>query len=75
VSKPAPPRFPLGLDRVQARGAAVRPGADTLLRPQRPLQHMAAEQARQTAPSGLGLDSAAVRAHMVRRLRAGGLRC
>lgn len=75
MSKPAPPRFPLGLDRVQARGAAARPGADTLLRPQRPLQHMAAEQARQTAPSGLGLDSAAVRAHMVRRLRAGGLRC
>jgi protein-L-isoaspartate(D-aspartate) O-methyltransferase len=75
VSKPAPPRFPLGLDRVQARSPAARPGADTLLRPQRPLQHMAAEQARQAAPSGLGLDSAAVRAHMVGRLRAGGLRC
>jgi protein-L-isoaspartate(D-aspartate) O-methyltransferase len=73
---PAPPaRFPLGLDRVQPRSAASRPGADTLLRPQRPLQQAAVDQSRQSAPSGLGLDSAVVRHRMVQRLRAGGLRC
>lgn len=73
---PAPPgRFPLGLDRVQPRAAAARPGADTLLRPQRPLQQAADDQARQSAPSGVGLDSAAVRLRMVQRLRAGGLHC
>lgn len=75
MNKPAPPRFPLGLDRVQSRPAATRPGADTLQRPQRPLQQAAADQARQAAPSGLGLDSAAVRLRMVQRLRAGGLHC
>ena len=75
MNKPAPPRFPLGLDRVQARPAAARPGSDGLQRPQRPLQQAAADQARQAAPSGLGLDSAAVRLRMVQRLRAGGLHC
>jgi protein-L-isoaspartate(D-aspartate) O-methyltransferase len=74
MTAPSPPRFPLGLDRVQPK-AATRPGADTLLRPQRPLQQAAADQARQAAPSGLGLDSAAVRLRMVQKLRAGGLRC
>ncbi len=73
--KPAPPRFPLGLDRVHPKAPAARPGADMLLRPQRPLQQAAADQARQAAPSGLGLDSAAVRQRMVQRLRAGGLQC
>ena len=75
MNKPAPPRFPLGLDRVQARPAAARPGSDGLQRPQRPLQQAAADQARQVLPSGLGLDSAAVRLRMVQRLRAGGLHC
>ncbi len=73
MTKPVPPRFPLALDRVQPRVVTPRPGADTLLRPQRPLQQAAADQARQVAPSGLGLDSAAVRQHMVQRLRAAGL--
>jgi protein-L-isoaspartate(D-aspartate) O-methyltransferase len=75
MSTPAPPRFPLGLARVQAGSAAPKASADTVLRPQRPLQQAAADQARQAAPSGLGLDSAAVRQHMVNKLRAGGLHC
>ncbi len=75
MSKPAPPRFPLGLDRVRPRAAAAGAQGDTLQRPQRPLQQAAADRARQAAPSGLGLDSAAVRAGMVQRLRAGGLGC
>jgi protein-L-isoaspartate(D-aspartate) O-methyltransferase len=75
MNKPAPPRFPLALDRVQARTTAARPGGDALQRPQRPLQQAAADQARQAPPSGLGLDSAAVRLRMVQRLRAGGLHC
>jgi protein-L-isoaspartate(D-aspartate) O-methyltransferase len=44
-----------------------------LLRPQQPLQHAAAESARKTAPTGLGLDSAGVRQRMVERLRHEGL--
>lgn len=66
------PRFPLALDRLRAAGA--RPAAAEMLRPQRPLQHAATEAARRQAPSGLGLDSAAVRARMVQRLRADGIR-
>ncbi|MFO1329625.1 MAG: protein-L-isoaspartate(D-aspartate) O-methyltransferase [Rubrivivax sp.] len=46
-----------------------------MLRPQRPLQQALQQSARQAAPSGLGLDSAAVRARMVERLRADGIRC
>jgi protein-L-isoaspartate(D-aspartate) O-methyltransferase len=65
----------LALGRVQPKAAVSRPGTDTLLRPQRPLQQAAADQARQSAPSGLGLDSAAVRQRMVQRLRASGLHC
>jgi protein-L-isoaspartate(D-aspartate) O-methyltransferase len=45
-----------------------------LLRPQQPLQHAAAVSARRSTPTGLGLDSAGVRARMVERLRADGLR-
>ncbi|MDE2367433.1 MAG: protein-L-isoaspartate O-methyltransferase [Burkholderiales bacterium] len=75
------PRFPLALDRVGAAPRA-KPAAE-LLRPQRPLQH-AAQHAQQQAqheaagrstPAGLGLDSAAMRARMVQRLRAEGLAC
>ncbi len=80
-----PVRFPLGLDQVHAapaqRSAArsatpAAPAAPAaVLRPQRPLQQAAQDAARQHAPSGLGLDSVAVRARMVDRLRSGGLRC
>ncbi|MBU6257321.1 MAG: protein-L-isoaspartate O-methyltransferase [Burkholderiales bacterium] len=75
------PRFPLALDRVGA-APRTRPATE-LLRPQRPLQH-AAQHAQQQAlheaagratPAGLGLDSAAMRARMVQRLRAEGLAC
>jgi len=69
-----PPKFPLGLDRVTpAKRAAT--SAPTTLRPQRPLQEAAAEAQRRSAPTGVGLDSAGVRARMVARLRADGLRC
>jgi protein-L-isoaspartate(D-aspartate) O-methyltransferase len=76
-----PSRFPLGLDKLQARapGAASGPStSDATLRPQRPVHeaHAAARDAsRQVAASGVGLDSAAVRARMVQRLCAAGLRC
>jgi protein-L-isoaspartate(D-aspartate) O-methyltransferase len=77
-----PARFPLGLDQVHASAvprAVARPVsapvADTMLRPQRPLQQAADDALRRHAPSGLGMDSAAVRARMVERLRASGVRC
>ena len=68
------PRFPLGLDRLHAKPAA-RPGSVVVVRPQRPVQQAAQDQARQSSSSGLGLDSAAVRQRMVDRLRAAGLHC
>ena len=68
------PRFPLGLDRVQAKPLARAPAAP-LMRPQRPLEHAAQDRARQSISSGLGMDSAAVRKRMVDRLRASGLKC
>lgn len=49
--------------------------ATALLRPQRLLQQALQGAGRHQAPSGLGLDSAAVRARMVQRLRAGGVHC
>ena len=52
---------------------AAGPGAT--LRPQRLLQQAAQDAARRHTPSGLGLDSATVRARMVQRLRAGGIVC
>ena len=64
-------RFPLALD--QMHGAVARQPGMAMLRPQRPLQHAAENAARSTAPSGLGLDSAAVRSRMVARLRAEGV--
>ncbi len=42
-------------------------------RPQRPLQQAADDAARHQVPTGLGLDSAAVRQRMVGRLREGGI--
>lgn len=68
------PRFPLGLEQVQ-RKPALRPDEALLVRPQRHLQQAAQDGARQRAPLGLGLDSAAVRQRMVNRLRVAGLRC
>lgn len=78
-------RFPLGLDRMQAAAAprraalAAEAGScserEGLLRPQRPLAQAAQDALRQVAPAGLGLDSAAVRARMVERLRAAQLDC
>lgn len=74
-----PPRFPLALDRVHG---STRPAAAATLRPQAPLHHAATAAAQAAAqhaagrgaPSGLGLDSAAVRQRMVQRLRADGVR-
>lgn len=72
--KPSGPgaRFPVGLDRLQRE---PRPAGAELLRPQRLLHEAARDAARQSTPSGLGLDSQAVRARMVARLQAEGLRC
>ena len=47
--------------------------ARPLLRPQAPLQQAVSHAASRNAPSGLGVDSADVRARMVDRLRAGGI--
>lgn len=72
---PRATRFPLALDRLQSGGRAP---AGEVLRPQAPLRHAADAAAQQAAgrhqPQGLGLDSAAVRARMVQRLRADGIR-
>lgn len=66
---PRPARFPLPLQRLQP---GDRPAPRELQRPQRPLEQAAADAARRHAPSGLGLDSQAVRLRMVRRLAADG---
>jgi protein-L-isoaspartate(D-aspartate) O-methyltransferase len=62
-------RFPAALGQ-----GAARPGGGATLRPQRPLHEAAADALRQNTPTGLGLDSQGVRARMVQRLRADGLR-
>lgn len=67
-----PARFPVGLDRVR-HGA--RAGASEVLRPQRPLHEAARDAAQRNAPSGIGLDSQAVRTRMVERIAASGVRC
>jgi protein-L-isoaspartate(D-aspartate) O-methyltransferase len=55
-------------------GAKPSRGGDrTLVRPQRLLHEAAQDARRHNVPAGLGLDSAAVRAHMVHRLRAQGI--
>jgi len=64
-----PARFPLSLERV-----APACGAPAAHRPQRPLAEAAADARRLHAPQGVGLDSAGVRARMVQRLQAGGVR-
>lgn len=73
ASRGAPPRFPLRLERLaQAAGAGAAASAK-LLRPQAPLEQAASDAARRVIPTGLGLDSAAVRRRMVDRLRAAGV--
>lgn len=65
-----PRRFPVPLGKLNvAQGSPDR----EVLRPQRHLQQAAADAARLTVPSGLGLDSAGVRLRMVQRLRQEGL--
>jgi protein-L-isoaspartate(D-aspartate) O-methyltransferase len=64
-------RFPLPLESLHG---AARPQGRELLRPQRHVQLAAADAARAAAPSGIGLDSGAVRTRMVERLHAGGVR-
>jgi protein-L-isoaspartate(D-aspartate) O-methyltransferase len=68
------PKFPLRLDRLEPRAKDGAVGARRMLRPQAPLQQAAVDEARRAVPSGLGLDSAEVRGHMVARLRSAGLR-
>lgn len=72
AQRPAP-KFPLPLERI----AGAKPAAGAVrgvLRPQVLVQQAAADAARRVVPSGLGLDSAAVRRRMVERLQARGLR-
>jgi protein-L-isoaspartate(D-aspartate) O-methyltransferase len=65
-AKPVPrtARFPAAL---QAGASGV---ASKTLRPQAPLHQAARDAAQRHRPSGLGLDSAAVRQALVQRLRA-----
>ena len=69
---PRTSRFPLGLER-------LKPGAsktsEVTLRPQRPVHEAARDASKKAPASGIGLDSAAVRARMVKRLAASGIRC
>ena len=60
-------RFPLGLDRMNPTTA---PKPKEPLRPQRLVHQAAGDAARQHRPSGLGLDSVAVRSRLVQRLRS-----
>ena len=64
-----PRRFPLALDRVGADPKSGPLGATQAK------QATAVPASRDPAPYGLGLDSQAVRARMVQRLRAEGARC
>jgi protein-L-isoaspartate(D-aspartate) O-methyltransferase len=66
-------KFPARLAPAKSSAPAHRGPAP--LRPQRPLHEAASEALRRAAPTGLGLDSAGVRARMVNRLRAEGLHC
>jgi len=76
MSSPArPPRFPSGAaSGILPRSSAA--SATPLMRPQRPLHDAARDATRRMTPAaGLGLDSEAVRARMVARLRADGIDC
>jgi protein-L-isoaspartate(D-aspartate) O-methyltransferase len=63
-------RFPLSLDKVAKPAGG---GARSVLMPQRHLREATLDAQRNAAPSGLGLDSAQVRARMVHRLKLDGL--
>ena len=71
ASPPRRTKFPVRLDRFA--GVASAGARPDLLRPQRPVATAHADAARTLRPSGLGLDSAGVRARMVDRLRAAGI--
>lgn len=62
--------FPLSLEQVSRRPAAR---SSEPLRPQRPLEVAARDALPRAAASGIGLDSAAVRARMVQSLREQGV--
>jgi protein-L-isoaspartate(D-aspartate) O-methyltransferase len=70
-----PARFPARLPDAVPAPAAEQRLREELLRPQRLVHEAAAAARRQHAPAGVGLDSAAVRARMVARLAAEGVRC
>ena len=63
-------RFPAALELPLAPA-----GRSAIARPQRPLHEAARDAARRAPPTGLGLDSDAVRAGMVARLRSEGIGC
>jgi protein-L-isoaspartate(D-aspartate) O-methyltransferase len=63
--------FPLPLERVAGQASSSR---TAVLRPQRPLSEAVRDARTLDAPSGVGLDSASVRARMVARLRDDGVR-
>jgi len=67
-------RFPAGLDSLSPSSRAAT-GVQRPQQPQRPLHEATTDAARRVVSSGLGLDSSAVRARMVERLRADGIRC
>lgn len=64
---PRAPRFPLSLNRIGGTPRAPKGKVGT--------QQRSARDATAAAPQGLGLDSQAVRARMIDRLRADGQRC
>jgi protein-L-isoaspartate(D-aspartate) O-methyltransferase len=63
--------FPLPLERVST---AKPRGPGETLRPQRPVREAVRDAHSRAGPSGVGLDSAHVRARMVQRLHAQGVR-
>lgn len=70
---PGARRFPLPLKKLGQSTTSASSGSRSMLRPQLHLQQAAEHAARQTKPTGLGLDSVGVRQRMVQRLRQGGL--
>lgn len=74
AARDLPPKFPLSLDRLGGSAKDGSIAARPVLRPQAPLQQAAVDAARRAVPSGVGLDSVAIRQRMVARLKAGGLR-
>jgi protein-L-isoaspartate(D-aspartate) O-methyltransferase len=68
-ASPAAAPVPATAPKLQATAAAAR----AVLRPQSLVEHVHADAARRSAPSGLGLDSADVRKGMAQRLRSAGV--